>query len=580
MSRQDDDDNNEKGKEPRIYLPEGEEPGPFDIICERGVTGTSHEGNKNFNKLIMDWKPLYSGYFHDVTDDEKKDIVLMIIEYIKRGREMPGRFLSRDKDSKRWFESPPSDGVEQKRVSQALRDAHSPQWAYLEKIAELRPIYQQMETEQAKAAMAHYVLVLLRGGRMNKGHFLHSKSVKARNLERGKRRFRTEKQEVPISDEVALDWIRADLEGPDAHGLNEGIKYVIDSCNRQFKIEGAKCRPKPPPYYMSTTSAFPSPDLSSGTKRTREPKKQKRIQTSSNDEKRAQQNVVKTMTSVRHPLHEKKVAARARTGTMQDTFLSPEGKTNNEAPNMQTPAAYLGNLREMLAARQQTPLSEIVLCKDTPMTREEQVVPRFLDRSKSDRLSMSSKNLDAIGMPPLEMDFALNDTPVMGKQRSRRNLRASRSFSAYGRTTDDDIAWQTGDPVLTPHTSPLRRKDSFNSARQRDFGFGNGGSSHAHAGVASSPSTQSATLSFGTLSFGKLSLMDQLDPPFVHELGSMALKGDSASMGTFTSFASSMHTNSVGTIGYSGSPSSSLCAPVSPGRVFQEESARLRRPTT
>eukprot|EP00934_Nitzschia_sp_Nitz4_P007446 Nitzschia sp. Nitz4//scaffold181_size46380//27479//29278//NITZ4_007179-RA/size46380-processed-gene-0.34-mRNA-1//-1//CDS//3329539516//7436//frame0 len=582
-----------------VYLLDGEEPGPFDIICERGVTGTSHQGNKYFNLLILDWRPLYSGMFLEITDDHKKSIVAHIIRYIQWGREQPGRFLSRDKDSRKWYESPPI--VAQKRVAQALRDAHTPQWVYQEKLEELRPIYYQCGSEDERSKLVYFLFVFLRGGRLQKGHFVHWKSTRVRNLDGGKRRFKTETTNTDVEDDFVMEWIRKDVESAEAHGLNEGIKYVIDSGGGQLSLKkkrGSEAAhvnssttslianvramsltknggmPNAPMVVAPPVPAFShvSTSLDNHSKRSLArtiTKKLKRTQQEELDQLEGDDDILddekiipmKRASNMKHPLFRQRRERPGRDRTprdIQDGGGDPlrqqsTHSTDSTVKIEKVSAAQLEPLRAMFEARKAPPVAEIVLGDDFGLPN----LPSggLLDTDDSMR-SMRG-----------EMD--LNDNS--SGRRWRSSLRSSRSFSV--RRFDDQS---------TNLSDNMSIGGNGGGGRKRSQSMDRAAAALVSSGLVASPCSMLSTLT------GAMSLQDRMSnllnedqqpqaPPFHSNddefkalNGSLPLNDAGSTMGTISMASSSHHQNHslANTVTRPASPSSSLCAPVSPSMIF------------
>lgn len=590
------------------YLPLGEEPNAYDVICERGVTGASHEGNREFSLVILDWRATYSGLFFEINDFLKKAIVSKIIHHIKNGRERPGRFVSRDKATKRWYKAP--EAVEQKRVAQALRDAHAPQWAYEQKIEELRPIYKAADSDDKREEAITYVLVYLRGGRLDKGHFKSWKSTRIPNEPGAKRRFRTEITETAISEEDAGDWVRKELEGRERSRMNEGIKYVIESGGRTVQKKAKKRRGKTkssPPAAPASTKGI-SEGISEGIKsmhiseagtdhsrksRIDPPKRVKRcpptpVLTKNGSSRRLNRSAGGPPPRNSYYLQKQDRPGKAAespernsTGFGGNEFAQPRyvhSSSNGARPSVDPDSMDTEQLVALLESRRQPPLSEIVLDGANEESKEE------MDRRKQFQRLNSLHSLRSIQstFSAIEAEFTIdeevpeNGEIVLASDRSttsnrrtgRWRIGKNRSFSSFGRSNTEEFADVFSSPgslgsmhgttslssiggPMSAHRRPTAQIPERAKEAQESPGFS-----------AFSPGSMQSSITgnFSQLLFTSLKNQPPNSLP-LHD-GSMPLN-DAASC---ISLPNSI--NSMGNLGASASPNSSLCAPVSPGRIF------------
>jgi len=95
-----------------------EKPHSNDVLCGRGGSSNRHLGNTHFRELVAANKKTYIG----LTKKQKMMVARKIVEMI-HSTDPPGRFLSKDMDSGRWYDIGLPRSLE--KTSQALREKNS-----------------------------------------------------------------------------------------------------------------------------------------------------------------------------------------------------------------------------------------------------------------------------------------------------------------------------------------------------------------------------------------------------------------------------------------------------------------------
>lgn len=92
-------------------------PGPTDVLCGRGGSINSHEGNTRFRDIVFLHKPLYLA--KTTKKVEKANIAALVVKKIRESNP-PGRFLKRENNEAPWEEI--GDEKARKKAGQALRE--------------------------------------------------------------------------------------------------------------------------------------------------------------------------------------------------------------------------------------------------------------------------------------------------------------------------------------------------------------------------------------------------------------------------------------------------------------------------
>lgn len=98
------------------FLPEGYQPGCFDVLCGRGRKCFFHEGNRRFRDIVSAMVPEYT----DATSKMEKGMILSSIVEGIRDKADIGGFLKKDLETGLWYEV--GDLFAREKVSQAFRD--------------------------------------------------------------------------------------------------------------------------------------------------------------------------------------------------------------------------------------------------------------------------------------------------------------------------------------------------------------------------------------------------------------------------------------------------------------------------
>ena len=105
-------------KEEKEKTSEIEKPHSNDVLCGRGGSSNRHLGNTHFRELVAANKKIYVG----LTKKQKMLVARKIVEMI-HSTDPPGRFLSKDLDTGRWYDIGLPRSLE--KTSQALREKNS-----------------------------------------------------------------------------------------------------------------------------------------------------------------------------------------------------------------------------------------------------------------------------------------------------------------------------------------------------------------------------------------------------------------------------------------------------------------------
>jgi hypothetical protein len=95
----------------------GYQPTASDVLCGRGQTNVSHDGNQRFRASIGLHLDSY------LAAKNRLGKTLLVAEIVKRVRESGGKFLKKDRKSGEWFDIGDKQACE--KVGHALRDAHA-----------------------------------------------------------------------------------------------------------------------------------------------------------------------------------------------------------------------------------------------------------------------------------------------------------------------------------------------------------------------------------------------------------------------------------------------------------------------
>eukprot|EP00934_Nitzschia_sp_Nitz4_P003805 Nitzschia sp. Nitz4//scaffold234_size30613//14124//16094//NITZ4_007963-RA/size30613-processed-gene-0.21-mRNA-1//-1//CDS//3329543416//3795//frame0 len=95
-----------------------DKPHSHDVLCGRGGSSNRHLGNMNFRELVAANKKMYVG----LTKKQKMLVARKIVDLV-HNTEPPGRFLSKDLDTGRWYDIGLPRSLE--KTSQALREKNS-----------------------------------------------------------------------------------------------------------------------------------------------------------------------------------------------------------------------------------------------------------------------------------------------------------------------------------------------------------------------------------------------------------------------------------------------------------------------
>jgi hypothetical protein len=95
----------------------GYQPTTSDVLCGRGQTNASHDGNQRFRASIGLHLDSY------LAAKNRLGKTMLVAEIVKRVRESGGKFLKKDRKSGEWFDI--ADKQACKKVGHALRDAHA-----------------------------------------------------------------------------------------------------------------------------------------------------------------------------------------------------------------------------------------------------------------------------------------------------------------------------------------------------------------------------------------------------------------------------------------------------------------------
>ena len=132
------------------YLPQGYEPGPFDVLCGRGRKCYFHKGNEHFRQVVVSMIPNYNSASSKI---EKGYILSVIVQKI-RDRAGIGGFIKKDNKNGQWYEV--GDFLAREKVSQAFRDTLSDKYkssnAYKKLRREVEQTGQLFETYLEKTA--------------------------------------------------------------------------------------------------------------------------------------------------------------------------------------------------------------------------------------------------------------------------------------------------------------------------------------------------------------------------------------------------------------------------------------------
>lgn len=95
----------------------GFEPTSSDVLCGRGQTNVSHDGNQRLRDTICLHLDTY------VSAKSRLEKTLLVAEIVKGVQESGGKFLRKDRKSGKWFDIGEKRSCE--KVGHALRDAHA-----------------------------------------------------------------------------------------------------------------------------------------------------------------------------------------------------------------------------------------------------------------------------------------------------------------------------------------------------------------------------------------------------------------------------------------------------------------------
>lgn len=97
----------------------------LDVLAGRGGEGNNHKGNRRYWRKVLSLRALYGATGKN--NVMKTEIAKRVLEDIQHGDDGHGRFLMRDKSTRRLVEM--SDLKALSKIKQALRDKFVPAFA-------------------------------------------------------------------------------------------------------------------------------------------------------------------------------------------------------------------------------------------------------------------------------------------------------------------------------------------------------------------------------------------------------------------------------------------------------------------